>query len=170
MSKLSVRKRAFIEISSSGSSSSSPCDWCCSQGIDCVKMSDDNKKLKCAECTRRGKACVSFSWESLDRTRDNLREELDRDEAEAERLFDLYIETRSRIRRKRKVLQQAQGRAAKKFKCLIEEMEAEGEDMTATVIDGSVLEATLFGPEAGQSFIDVVGGTVAAEGGSSQDS
>ena len=58
-------------------------------------MSDGNRKLKCAECTRRGKACVSLSWESLDKTCDNHREELEKDEAEAQRLFDLYIETRS---------------------------------------------------------------------------
>ena len=133
-------------------------------------MSDGDRKLKCAECTRRGKACVSLSWESLDKTRDNLCEDLEKDEAEAQRLFELYIETRSRIRRNRKVLKQAQGRAAQKFKCLIEELEAEGEDMTAQVMDASSLEASLFGLEVGRSIIDVVGGTAAAGAGSSQDS
>ncbi len=132
-------------------------------------MPDDTKKLKCAECTRRGRPCVSLSWESLDRTRDNLRDELERDEAEASRLFDQYVEVASRVRQKRKVLEQAQGRAAKKFKCLIEEMEAEGEDMTATVIDASSLEASIFGPEGDRLSIGVVDGTAAAEAGSSQD-
>jgi hypothetical protein len=65
------------------------------------------------------------------------------------------------------VLKQAQGRAAQKFKCLIEELEAEGEDMTAHVIDASALEASLFGPEGSRSIIDVVGGTAAAGAGSS---
>ena len=45
-----------------------------------------DSRLKCAECTRRGKPCVSLSWESLNATRDNLREELAEDEARRDEL------------------------------------------------------------------------------------
>ena len=41
------------------------CDFCVLNHKLCFRMSDDNDKLKCAECTCRGKSCVSLSWESL---------------------------------------------------------------------------------------------------------
>ena len=49
-------------------------------------MSDNNDKLKCTECTRWGKSCVSLSWESLNMTRDNLREDLTVDKAKRDAL------------------------------------------------------------------------------------
>jgi hypothetical protein len=39
-------------------------DCCFLAGIDCYIMPDS--RLRCAECTRQGKACVNMSWESLD--------------------------------------------------------------------------------------------------------
>ena len=108
-------------------------------------MSGD-KKLKCAECTHRGKPCVSLSWASLDTSRDNLCEDLAVDEAEWDTLLECLSEVQASVARKRKVLEQVEGHARKKLHCLVEEMEAEGEDLSATVIDASALQAELFGP------------------------
>ncbi|KAI9877566.1 MAG: hypothetical protein M1823_007087, partial [Watsoniomyces obsoletus] len=119
----------------------------------------------CAECTRRGRPCVSLSWESINATRDNLREEKAGDEAEVERLIDLLTEAKSRLTRKRVVLEQAEGRARKKLKCLVEELEAEGEELTRTVINASAYEGSLF--DDLPAFVD---GTAAAVAGSSQGS
>ena len=51
-------------------------------------MSDNNNKLKCTECTRHGKSCVSLSWESLNMTQDNLRKDLTVDEAKRDALVE----------------------------------------------------------------------------------
>ena len=51
-------------------------------------MSDNNNKLKCAECTHHGKSCVSLSWESLNMTRDNFRKNLAVDEAKQDTLVE----------------------------------------------------------------------------------
>ena len=108
-------------------------------------MSGD-EKLKCAECTRWGKPCVSLSWTSLDTSRNNLRKDLVVDEVEWDALLKCLSEVQASVARKRKVLEQVEGHARKKLHCLVEEMEAEGEDLLATVIDTSALQAELFGP------------------------
>ena len=51
-------------------------------------MSDNNDKLKCAECTCCGKSCVSLSWELLNMTQDNLREDLAVDKAKRDALVE----------------------------------------------------------------------------------
>ena len=51
-------------------------------------MSDNNDKLKCAECTHRGKSCVLLSWESLNMTQDNLRKDLAVDKAKRDALVE----------------------------------------------------------------------------------
>ena len=66
------------------------------------------------------------------------------------------------VAHKRKVLEQVEGHARKKLHCLVEEMEAEGEDLSATVIDMSTLQAELFGPTPVK--------TAAARAGNLQDS
>ena len=124
-------------------------------------MSGD-KKLKCAECTHWGKPCVSLSWASLDTSCDNLHEDLVVDEVERDALLERLSEVQASMARKRKVLEQVEGRARKKLHCLVEEMEAEGEDLSATVIDASALQAELFSPAP----VD----TAAAGAGSSQGS
>ena len=55
-------------------------------------MSENNDKLKCAECTHRGKSCVSLSWELLNMTQDNLREDLAVDEAKRDALVEQLAE------------------------------------------------------------------------------
>ena len=121
-----------------------------------------DKKLKCAKCTRQGKPCVSLSWASLDISRNNLREGLVVAEVERDALLERLSEAQASVVRKRKVLEQVEGCAQKKLRCLVEEMEAEGEDLLATVIDASALQAELFGPTP----VD----TAAAGAGSSQGS
>ena len=121
-----------------------------------------NENLKCAKCTRQGKPCVSLSWASLDTSRDNLCEDLVGDEVEWDTLLECLSEVQACVARKRKVLEQVEGRAQKKLCCLVEEMEAEGEDLLAMVIDALTLHTELFSPAPVE--------TAAAGAGNSQDS
>ena len=50
-------------------------------------MPGEDNKLKCAVCTRRGRSCVSVSWESLNMSQDNLREDVAADKATCDALF-----------------------------------------------------------------------------------
>ena len=77
-----------------------PCDFCVLNHKPCFRMSDDNDKLKCAECTCRGKSCVSLSWESLNMTQDNLREDLAVDEAKRDALVEQLAELQACVSRK----------------------------------------------------------------------
>ena len=63
-------------------------------------MSDNNNKLKCAECTYRGKSCVSLSWELLNMTQDNLCEDLAVDEAKRDTLVEQLAELQACVSRK----------------------------------------------------------------------
>ena len=72
-------------------------------------MSGD-EKLKCAECTHQGKPCVSLSWASLDTSHNNLREDLAVDEVEWDALLECLSEVQASVARKRKVLEQVEGR------------------------------------------------------------
>ena len=153
--------RLSLDIHDRGVVTASPCDFCVLRGLNCVKM-PGNENLKCAECTRQGKPCVSLSWASLNTSCNNLREDLVGDEAEWDTLLECLSKVQARVARKRKVLEQVEGRARKKLCCLVEEMEAEGEDLLVTVIDTSTLQAELFGPAPVE--------TAAAGAGNSQDS
>ena len=95
-------------------------------------------------------------------TRDNLREDLAVDEAKRDALVEQLAELQARVSRKRKVLEGAESRAKKKLQCLVAEMEADSEDLSATVIDVSTLQAELFSPTPA--------GTAAGGAGSSQGS
>ena len=121
-----------------------------------------NENLKCAKCTRQGKPCVSLSWASLDTSCNNLHEDLAGDEVEWDTLLECLSEVQARVAHKRKVLEQVEGHAQKKLCCLVEEMEAEGEDLLVMVIDVLTLQAELFGPTPVK--------TAAAGAGNSQDS
>jgi hypothetical protein len=81
---------------------------------------DSAKRLKCAECVKQGKPCVGLTWESLDRTREKLRREIDEHEEE-------LAEVMAKLMRKKKILRQADERAKRKAECLAAEMEADGE-------------------------------------------
>ena len=153
--------RLSLDIRDCGMVTASPCDFCVLRGLNCVKM-PGNEKLKCAKCTHQGKPCVSLSWASLNTSHDNLREDLVGDEVEWDTLLERLSEVQACVAHKRKVLEQVEGCARKKLCCLVEEMEAEGEDLSAMVIDTLALQAKLFGPAP----VD----TAAAGAGSSQGS
>ena len=68
------------------------------------------------------------------------------DEVEWDTLLEHLSEVQASVARKRRVLEQVEGCARKKLCCLVEEMEAEGEDLSAMVIDTLALQAELFGP------------------------
>ncbi|KAI4116200.1 MAG: hypothetical protein LQ341_007700, partial [Variospora aurantia] len=96
-----------------------PCFRCLENNHKCVVM-DSSKRLKCAECVKQGKPCVGLTWESLDRTRERLRREIDEHE-------DELAEVMAKLMRKKKILRQADERAMRKAECLAAEMEADGE-------------------------------------------
>ena len=79
-------------------------------------------------------------------TQDNLCEDVAAEEATRDALFEQLAAVQVRLSRKRKVLEGAEGRAKKKLQCLVAEIEVDGEDLVATVIDVSVLQAKLFSP------------------------
>ena len=134
-----------LDIHDCGVVTASPCNFCVLRGLNCVKM-PGNENLKCAECTHQGKPCVSLSWASLNTSRNNLREDLAGDEVEQDTLLECLSEVQACVARKRKVLEQVEGRAQKKPRCLVEEMEAEGEDLLVMVIDTLTLQAECCGP------------------------
>ena len=95
-------------------------------------------------------------------TRDNLHKDLAVDEAKRDTLVKQLAKLQARVSRKRKVLEGAEGQAKKKLQCLVAEMEADSEDLSAMVIDASALQAELFSPAPA--------GTAAGGAGSSQGS
>ena len=117
-----IRDRSFV--------SRTPCDFCVLCGCPCFQMLGEDNKLKCAACTRRGRSCVSVSWESLNMSRDNLREDVAADEATRDALFEQLATVQACLSRKRKVLEGAEVRARQKLQCLVKEMELDGEDLT----------------------------------------
>ena len=95
-------------------------------------------------------------------TRDNLCEDLAVDEAKRDALVEQLAELQACVSRKRKVLEGAEGQAKTKLQCLVAEIEVDGEDLSATVIDMSALQAELFSPASA--------GTTAGGAGSSRGS
>ena len=156
------RTQLAAQIHDRGFVSRTPCDFCVLRGRPCFQMLGEDDKLKCAACTWRGRSCVSVSWESLNMSRDNLREDVAADEATRDALFEQLATVQARLSRKRKVLEGAEVRARQKLQCLVKEMESDGEDLTRSVIDASLLQAELFGPAPAE--------TVAEEAGSSRGS
>ena len=65
-----------------------PCNFCVFCGRPCFQMPGEDDKLKCAVCTQHGKSCVSVSWESLNISQDNLREDVAAEEATRNTLFE----------------------------------------------------------------------------------
>ena len=88
-----------LGIHDCGMMTASPCNFCVLRGLNCVKMSGD-EKLKCAKCTRRGKPCVSLSWASLDTSCNNLHEDLVVDEVEWDALLEYLSKVQASAARK----------------------------------------------------------------------
>jgi hypothetical protein len=126
MSSTHRKLRLVDEILSANTIAEVACDRCFLAGIDCYIMPDS--RLKCAECTRQGKACVNMSWESLDKTREEYQKKVDEDE-------QLLATVISRLLRNKKILAQAKDRARRKALCLASELEQEGEAVNAEMMD-----------------------------------
>ena len=91
--------RLSLGIHDHGVVTASPCDFCILHGLDCVKISGD-EKLKCAKCTHQGKPCVSLSWASLDTSCNNLREDLVVDEVEWDTLLECLSKVQASVAHK----------------------------------------------------------------------
>lgn len=129
------------EIEKHGATTEWSCLYCFENGHDCIVMSA-RPSLKCSTCTRRGKPCVSVSWDVLDRTREQKAAEIEDAEAklrianaevrkmmaEVVRRQEEAAKLLESIDRNRKVLNQAHKRSEAKTICLLEELEAEEEE------------------------------------------
>jgi len=96
------------------------CDHCVAKKVACFGM--PNGEGKCALCERRGRPCVSSSWETLDRTSDALVSKIAEDEKRVERLLDELDEVRRRLVRNRKVQEQSNQKEQEKWDCVLREM------------------------------------------------
>lgn len=126
------RLRLAKEINEHGRPVDQSCDYCFWNGLSCVAM-EGNFRLRCSECVRRGRKCVNLSWESLDRTREEYRRKVEKDEED-------LAEVLARLMRDKAILRQAEERARKKAQCLEAEMEASGEieDVDCPAADATV--------------------------------
>ena len=123
----------------------------------CVRM--PSVSVKCARCAESGrKNCVSVTWEVVERTILSTREAIEKDESlideddeeEAEletklrEIKDRRLARKRRVRRNRKVLKRAEGRADAQAKCLAEELDNEASEAYVSAWEGQALD---FGPE-----------------------
>ncbi len=110
--KTKNRLRLAKEIQLLGTLSVFSCNYCASIGCDCFVM---ESRPKCDKCTRRGRPCVSVSWETLDRTRAQLRRDISK---ETKKLAALA----AKITRLQQTLDHADNRASQKADCLAMEL------------------------------------------------
>ena len=113
------RLRLAKEIQSLGRPVELACDHCFWNNLSCIAM-EGASRLRCSECVRRGRKCVNLSWESLDKTREEYRAKVEKDESD-------LAEVLARLMRDKKILKQAEERAKKKALCLASEIEESGE-------------------------------------------
>ena len=76
-----------------------------------------DSRLKCAEYTQLGQACVNMSQESLDRTQEEYQKKVDNNK----KLLAAVI---SRLLQNKKILKQAEEQARRKALCLASDIEA----------------------------------------------
>ncbi|KAG9377120.1 hypothetical protein A1F94_012720 [Pyrenophora tritici-repentis] len=85
----------------------------------------DGKRLKCSGVySSRASMCVNMSWVSLDKTREEYKKKVEEDE-------QLLAQVISRLMRNKKILKQAEERAAKKAICLANTLRDGGDDVDA---------------------------------------
>ncbi len=112
------RLRLAAEIQRYGTTVDFACDRCSSLKSLCIAMEDSRSRLKCSECVRAGKPCVNMSWQSLDRTREELSSKV----AEDEKVLATVI---TRLLRNKKILKEIDLKARRKTQCLLSEVDAE---------------------------------------------
>ena len=158
-SSLLRKKRLATIIRLQGYQDILPCVHCAFE-FPCIRM--PSVSVKCARCAEQGRSnCVSVSWESVERTITSSRETIDSEERMAEDdeeqeavlkaqlrvIEDRRLNRRRKIRRLRKVLKQAEGRATDQARCLAEELDLEASDGYRQAWEGTPID---FGPELSQ--------------------
>ena len=57
-----------------------PCDHCLAFDLICRKMPSSKRSFKCPECYKAGVSCFRTSWASLDRRRNDLKQDIKNDQ------------------------------------------------------------------------------------------
>jgi len=115
--------RPYNTLLSRGVPASQPCSSCQSRGSVCIGM--PGKRLKCAECTRRGRKCVDAVWHTGLLNRRRLEQEFSgaqRDAATAQRQAAASL---ARAERLWAALEALNRRAEAEAECLAKEIEEE---------------------------------------------
>ena len=81
---------------------------------------ENSSRLKYSEYVRSSRPCTNLSWDSLDRTREEYREKIEKDEKELAAVI-------SRLLRNKQILKQADKKAKRKIEYLLEETERSGD-------------------------------------------
>ena len=109
------RLRVASEIDRLGRPVIFPYEYCADHLKLCVAI-ESSLILKCSECVRRGKLCVSMSWSNLDKSRDDIQKKIDANEV-------VLAEVLGRLLRNKKLLKSINKKAQRKTKCLAAELE-----------------------------------------------
>jgi len=155
------RLRRKLEIRRHNFPAEFSCDLCLVEGEACYIMPDQPNK-SCAHCAGRGRPCITTSWESLDRARDDLGVKISQDEKARELLLEQLNSIQMRLVRNRKIKENKEREAADKLRCLEEEMSAGGEELGRVVQDPLSTEECLaaWGVESPFKWFDVSGDPV----------
>lgn len=82
----------------------------------------ESESARCYACVKLGQRCVNASWESLDRTRERARQQMEESFEEMELQQEALNKTMAKIARLRKTLKLAEERAESKQRCLQAEL------------------------------------------------
>ena len=106
---------------------STACECCFLTFKVCIHMKG---RPKCAECTCRGRPCVSVSLESLNRVHEKLKSQLNKAEAEHAAQLDILQCLNSKILRLRTTIRQNKLRAVQKAQCVAAELDSDNNEIT----------------------------------------
>ena len=138
MSSATTRKfRILSSIAKFGSPVLLPCRACYRQSlldpevpVSCVMSLQHS--AKCSKCVSLNRPCIAVSWEVLERSQNDLRNQIDRAEGEAKELRARRKEVErkediayAKVERLRTTLKLAEARADEKVRCLDRELDAE---------------------------------------------
>ena len=113
------RLRIASEISKYGAPTITPYNRYFLSRRVCIAM-ENSSRLKYSEYVRSGRPYTNLSQDSLDRTREEYREKIERDEKELAAVI-------SRLLRNKQILKQADKKAKRKTEHLLEEVERSGD-------------------------------------------
>ena len=101
------------------------CEYCRFAEKNCIVM---KSQKKCAECIRRGRFCVSISFEILNHAYEKLQTQLQTAEKEFARVL-------SRINRLRKQIKLNKSHTAQKMQCVAAKLSSDNDDSENEIID-----------------------------------